>query len=52
MFDADGKIHTYETTSTRTAENQTKRTMVITHPDGTKETRVGLLANTRVVAGL
>lgn len=52
MQDTDGKIHTYETTSSRTSDNRTKRTMVITHPDGTKETRVEILAANRAIAGL
>lgn len=52
MQDSDGKAFTYETTSARTADNKTKRTMVITHPDGTKETRVEVLATTRTVAGI
>lgn len=52
MQDSDGKAFTYETTSARTPDNKTKRTMVITHPDGTKETRVEVLATTRAVAGI
>lgn len=40
----DGKISTYETTTARSARNQTKRTTIITHADGTKETRVEILA--------
>lgn len=52
MLDGDGRAFTYETTSSRTADNKTKRTMVITHPDGTKETRVEILATARTVAGI
>ena len=52
MLDVDGKVSTYETTSTRTADQRLKRTMVITHADGTKETRVEILAPTRAVAGI
>ena len=52
MVGVDGKISTYETTSAKTADNQTKRTMVITHASGTKETRVEVLAPARAVAGI
>ena len=48
MVDVDGKISTYETTFAKVADGQTKRTTVIHHADGTKETRIELLAPPRV----
>lgn len=52
MTGVDGRTATYETTTARTADHQTKRTTVITHQDGTKETRVEVLAPARAVAGI
>jgi hypothetical protein len=52
MIGVDGRTATYETTTAKTADQQTKRTTVITHQDGTKETRVEVLAAARTVAGI
>jgi predicted extracellular nuclease len=46
----DGKVSTYETTTARSARNQTKRTTIITHADGTKEIRVEILAPAKTTA--
>jgi hypothetical protein len=50
--DVEGKVSTYETTTAKAANNQTKRTTVITHADGTRETRVEVLAPAKTVASL
>lgn len=52
MIDIDGTVFTYETTSARTADHKTKRVMVMTHPDGSTETRTEILATARTVAGI
>jgi hypothetical protein len=51
MVEADGKVATYETTFAREGRNQTKATTVITRADGTRETRVEILAPAKPVAG-
>ena len=51
MVDADGNVATYETTAARAGRNQTKLTKVITHADGTKETRVEMLAPAKTMSG-
>lgn len=51
MVEADGKVATYETTFAHEGRNQTKATTVITHANGTKETRVEILAAAKPVAG-
>lgn len=47
MFGPDGEVATYEAADSRTGRNQIKRTTVITKADGTKETRVEILAPAR-----
>ena len=44
LFDDNGAIAKYETTSSRAPRHQTKLTTVITYADGTKATRVEILA--------
>ena len=50
MFGPDGDVATYEAADSRTGRNQIKRTTVITKADGTKETRVEILAPARATA--
>ncbi|MBI5692836.1 MAG: hypothetical protein HZC55_22380 [Verrucomicrobia bacterium] len=52
MIDEDGAVSTYETTTNRAPDRQTKRTTVITRADGSKETRVEVLDRPKVVAGI
>jgi len=52
LVDENGKVSTYETKSTRASRGETKRTTVITHPDGRTETRVEVLAAAKAAPGV